>query len=271
VTWETSTFGNPHQETAYRGMIHAVRDAVGHPIADGAIMETSNTGSDLLVLTIINLFAGSEGATVRLYFTAADMYLRGFESVNTHDSAGPDPRLLFQLGQLPNGDFNLGHRLGRPAAEVHTLDFDGTYPSIEHAAAESRSAAEYGLLPTQHAVSTLWDTTTLRTLNRQAVARAVLVLVTTVAEAARVEPIADGIAAAIGGGRAFALDSADRRLTAFWGQGSAWGRARAARQNEGRNFRIRAQGHLAAIVITTLAALAQRYPLIRGTTKAHTA
>lgn len=201
------------QAHEYDRMINAVRHAAGHNWRRDMLETTDRTHR--LVVVEVHLHHGEFGGTDRLnlYFTAADMYLRGWES--------PDDRTntVVQFGS-----YDLALRL--PGTHrIHRLGFGEAYPSIESTAELNRQRLRFNR-------NNLFDSVLLlhrfshpnNHVQPRDVARSVLRLVVAIAEAARFGGIAGTIGGAIRSNSERPLGDTNVALTNNWDRLSRWGR-----------------------------------------------
>lgn len=215
VRWE---IGQPISGRAtaddYQRMITGVRRAAGHPWRLNMWQTTNDQNRLVAVEVYIHNLRFLQPHRLNLYFTADDLYFRGWETPDD------DTHYVWQIG-----GYDLARRLGPHRIGVRA-NFQENYAGnrgIEATAGLTRRTAHFSRN------SLLESLTDLRTLlvghtgtQRQA-ARASLRLIVAIAEAARFGGIAGAIGEALRHDRATQLDDVNVALTNQWATLSDWG------------------------------------------------
>lgn len=229
VSWVHFDNGADFVASRYNNMINELRTAAGHNFRNGVDITTTDT-EGIVVLRATAVTFGPHVRTVRLYFTAADMYLRGWY-----------PEGRGQLFQLQGYDlarlqgYDLARRLGvgddtgpgsggnQPddpvqSAQVVTAGFDGTYGQLQRNANIDRAQLHYSAHAIANALMTLHNTPVDGGAigDPRAVAQALLTMITTTSEAARFGGIAGTITAAMRGNTTTQMDTTNTQLTNNW-------------------------------------------------------
>src|SRR5579859_2407333 len=173
-TFLSGNAGNA-QQSAYRAMITSLRNAVGHAYrANTQITQTDQTNREGLVSILVS-FPGGE---VRLWFTAWNLYLRGFQTVDGTIVGFNDYNLVGTLSQRYGGRPSPGYGLG----------YASSYPAIQsNAGGVSRGNMRISYTDILDAARTLAASgrTNINRPSRQRVAQSLLLMIQWTAEAAR--------------------------------------------------------------------------------------
>ncbi|MFJ8386600.1 ribosome-inactivating family protein [Streptomyces sp. NPDC094438] len=159
VNWTLPPYGTSSAGTAYSNMLASLRSAAGHIFRDD-VEETATDPQGLVALNVT-----SARGNVTFYYTAADLYLRGYQ-------AGGN------LTQFT--DYNLQRRLNHQGS-VWTFPHDGSYPALVRDAGVNRTALT---ISTQSLNSAMVDLASNDTLPA-ARANALLRIIAATSEAAR--------------------------------------------------------------------------------------
>jgi hypothetical protein len=163
----------------------------------------------------LNLTDVPGAVRLNLYFTAADLYFRGW---TRPDDLNPNNTVF----QLPG--YDLGARL--PGTQhVRTTSFGGGYDALEPAAGLLREDWRIGQSRLFLQLADLWQSVVNpESVSRRGRARAVMSVVIAFSEAARFGGIALDIAEGIQFGTLRGLTEGQNELTNLWGRISRWAR-----------------------------------------------
>ncbi|OAR27140.1 hypothetical protein A8W25_02390 [Streptomyces sp. ERV7] len=191
--WDFSQTDDATVRSNYGQAVNRLRTAVGHHLpADPSLLETSDR-QDIATLIVIL----PDRRQVNLHYTADNLYLRGF-------SVGNERVVQFN-------DFDLGHELDRSS---RVLPFNGRY-GREHGHLEANSSRTRAQITFDRAtlagqLSDLYNfATDSGGVSNQRVATAALTLAAATSEAARLQPVYQGILNAIPDGGDHGTQSAD--------------------------------------------------------------
>ena len=180
--------GPPGQsaQSQYYGLIQSLRDAAGHPFRNN--VEATQSGDDHSLIRLDLTAPTTDGpVTVQLWFTANNLYLRGF--VDSFGTLYQFNDYDLRAAMLPAGNFPASSQALLPAAATSNppgpsviLPYGSDYTSMTQAAQRNRDnmPISYGALA--NAVLTLADGSRSGYLN---IARALMFMIQYTSESAR--------------------------------------------------------------------------------------
>jgi hypothetical protein len=200
--------------SAYADFLNHLRNAAGHQWRGGNVfITTADTRG------IVSAEINFRGGSVTLYFTACDLYLRGYQT-----SSG-----LYEFS-----GYDLGRRLGVTA---HPLPFGENYTELERAARQNRQDMYINHETLYNSYRTL-ATVHPSGANTQRVARALLQVITTTSEAARVNQISINVDYIFSGGYDFRFTPQMLEDTNSWGRMSSWAIANSQNPNNSQPLQV---------------------------------
>lgn len=193
VTFNMQISAGPMLGGRYNSMLHQLREAAGDQFGTNRYSYSLITQSNEHGLVFLDITLPTNH-TVRLIFTASDMYLRGFRN-----SQGE----VFQFNERFNGNQTLANRLGLEPANPHyqyphTLSFNGTYPRLQTAANIDRRHVSISYNSIINALETLANYRGPNSTNSVTIARSLLLIIQWTSEAARFRPIQNVMLRALG-------------------------------------------------------------------------
>ena len=199
VWMNLSGYASADQANQYTELISSLRNAAGHNWQGSTMMTQPN--SDSLIRLDLNI----NGATLWLWFTPNDLYLRGWTDTqgNTYSFNDYNLRGMMQTIVAQSG---LGQGLLPAAAfswnQFYTLPYGSNYNSLSQAAGRSRDSMPVSYNDLWNSAENLaWARTAMDQPSTQSYARSLMFMIQYTSEAARFNDVF-GVMSAISGNNA---------------------------------------------------------------------
>jgi hypothetical protein len=172
------------QAEQWGSLVQSLRNAAAFPYRDGTMITEQTSfeqAADLIQMQLTDVTPGVDpGQTVQLWFTADNLYLRGFTNVQGQTFYFPENSyslgLAFESAGLGNG----------PGAWMTSLGYSGNYNSLTAVAAQGREnlSLSYGAFYNA-AYALMYNGINQDGSTRQRVARGLMLMIQYMSEAAR--------------------------------------------------------------------------------------
>jgi hypothetical protein len=215
ISWDMSGGAS-----AYNAMIEAVRRRAtertaeqGSPTLREGILRTNPASTDVFSIDVVNRNVGQSStapAGFRLLVRASDLFIIGW-----HVALPTGVQQVYFL----RGDDN-GYRGPDQNATLQQTSFNGSYLELERAAGRSRAGLLVSTPAWEAAFVTMISTAFLEE-GEQSIARALLMFIPGIAEAARFDPIQTAFAPTFQNTDSHTITPAESQLMNDWGRASS--------------------------------------------------
>jgi hypothetical protein len=220
ISWDMSGGAS-----AYNAMIEAVRQrATERPANEGSatlregILRTNPTNTDVFSIDVTDRNVGqssTDPAGFRLLMRARDLFIVGL-----HVALPTGQQQVIFLRGADNG-----YRGPDQTATLTELQFDGSYLELERTAGRGRAGQTVNTAAWEEAFRTMVSTVFIENrvfvrTNQQAIARALLMFIPGIAEAARFDPIQTAFAPTLENTASHTITTAEAKLMNDWSKAS---------------------------------------------------